>query len=396
MPSAAKGAKLERKAGINPKVHGNIPGVPVLTIFANRWACSNAGVHAPPQGGIHGSQACPAFSVMLSGGYEDDCDMGETFTYTGEGGRKAIEGANGKKSWSTKQCMDQEWVRGNKGLQLSHISGKPVRVVRGHTLLSRYAPVEGYRYDGLYKVTAATRAVGKTGFKTCQFTFERLPGQPDLPEQVLPPTPKKIKTDRARKTDERRTTDERSTNDDEPKMTHKLKSLNVSSASPASTAPPVSRAPPVAGPSRFEGSLDSRIAGSWAPRNPGVTDPRIARPAAPPRNPGVSDPRLARPAGPPRNPGVSDPRLARPAAPPRHPGVSDPRLAGASDLRLAGSSHIAGSSYSRTVASWGSAERPQAPAPESAKRKRVKMEDEEEEEDEDEFFYKSRTLGYPS
>jgi hypothetical protein len=41
------------------------------------------------------------------------------------------------------QCADQSWTRGNKSLQLSYESKVPVRVVRGHTLGSRYAPVEG-------------------------------------------------------------------------------------------------------------------------------------------------------------------------------------------------------------------------------------------------------------
>jgi len=35
--------------------------------------------------GIHGNPREGAFSVALSGGYEDDVDYGEYFTYTGEG-----------------------------------------------------------------------------------------------------------------------------------------------------------------------------------------------------------------------------------------------------------------------------------------------------------------------
>ena len=35
-----------------------------------------AGIHSGPDG---------AFSLALSGGYEDDIDLGECFTYTGEG-----------------------------------------------------------------------------------------------------------------------------------------------------------------------------------------------------------------------------------------------------------------------------------------------------------------------
>jgi len=35
-----------------------------------------AGIHPGPEG---------AYSIALSGGYEDDIDLGECFTYTGEG-----------------------------------------------------------------------------------------------------------------------------------------------------------------------------------------------------------------------------------------------------------------------------------------------------------------------
>ena len=41
----------------------------------------------PPVGGIAGSQNIGCYSIAMSGGYEDDEDHGETFSYTGSGGR---------------------------------------------------------------------------------------------------------------------------------------------------------------------------------------------------------------------------------------------------------------------------------------------------------------------
>lgn len=38
----------------------------------------------PPVAGIHGGEE-GAYSIALSGGYEDDIDLGDCFTYTGEG-----------------------------------------------------------------------------------------------------------------------------------------------------------------------------------------------------------------------------------------------------------------------------------------------------------------------
>ena len=40
----------------------------------------------PTVAGIHGSETDGCYSLALSGGYEDDIDLGDSFTYTGEGG----------------------------------------------------------------------------------------------------------------------------------------------------------------------------------------------------------------------------------------------------------------------------------------------------------------------
>lgn len=48
---------------------------------------SESGVHRPPVSGIHGREGEGAFSIVLSGGYEDDVDNGDEFFYTGSGGR---------------------------------------------------------------------------------------------------------------------------------------------------------------------------------------------------------------------------------------------------------------------------------------------------------------------
>lgn len=45
------------------------------------------GVHRPHVAGIHGREAHCAYSIVLSGGYEDDVDNGDEFIYTGSGGR---------------------------------------------------------------------------------------------------------------------------------------------------------------------------------------------------------------------------------------------------------------------------------------------------------------------
>lgn len=48
---------------------------------------AEAGIHRPQVSGIHGRKEEGAYSIVLSGGYEDDKDDGDTFFYTGSGGR---------------------------------------------------------------------------------------------------------------------------------------------------------------------------------------------------------------------------------------------------------------------------------------------------------------------
>ena len=55
--------------------------------FFHASQVSEVGVHRPPVAGIHGRETHCAYSIVLSGGYEDDVDNGDEFMYTGSGGR---------------------------------------------------------------------------------------------------------------------------------------------------------------------------------------------------------------------------------------------------------------------------------------------------------------------
>ena len=102
-----------------------------------------------------------AAPIVLSGGYEDDKDLGDEIIYTGAGGNDANSG---------KQVADQTWTnRGNAGLLKSMNEGLPVRVIRGHKHKSPFSPTSGYTYAGLYSVVDAWQETGKSGFKICRF-----------------------------------------------------------------------------------------------------------------------------------------------------------------------------------------------------------------------------------
>ncbi|KAI0365226.1 hypothetical protein BV20DRAFT_954754 [Pilatotrama ljubarskyi] len=167
----------------DPKTYGAIPGIPVGTWWETRQACSVDAVHAPWVAGISaGPQG--AYSVALSGGYEDDVDLGEAFTFTGSGGRD-LKGTKDKpKNLRTApQSCDQSFENPfNRALKKSCETKKPIRVIRGYKLDSQFAPAEGYRYDGLYTVEKAwmERGLNEGGFLVCKFALKRLPGQAPL------------------------------------------------------------------------------------------------------------------------------------------------------------------------------------------------------------------------
>ncbi|WAR31132.1 UHRF2-like protein [Mya arenaria] len=157
---------------------GPIPGVEVGTMWKFRVQVSEAGVHRPHVAGIAGRDSEGAFSIVLSGGYEDDTDNGDSFFYTGSGGRDL----SGNKRTAEQSC-DQTLTRMNRalakvcntpldakngGTAKDWRAGKPVRVVRNCKLAkhSEYAPEEeGYLEAQAQKEKEAEEGKGKKGGK---------------------------------------------------------------------------------------------------------------------------------------------------------------------------------------------------------------------------------------
>jgi putative restriction endonuclease len=151
------------------RVFGHIPGHKEGNRFESRAELSEAGVHRPVMAGISGSEREGADSIVLSGGYEDDEDLGDEIIYTGHGGRDAETGT---------QVTHQRLTRGNLALAYSSLNGLPVRVIRGAALDSPYAPRSGYRYDGLYLVEDYWQEPGRSGFRVWRYRLIKLPSIP--------------------------------------------------------------------------------------------------------------------------------------------------------------------------------------------------------------------------
>ncbi len=142
-------------------IFGEIPGIEEGHVFENRKEMMPSAFHRNWAVGIDGNKTKGSAAIVLSGGYEDDMDMGDEIIYTGAGGNDPN---------TKKQVKDQSWENTwNAGLLLSMNQGLPVRVIRGHTHRSEYSPQKGYVYAGLYSVVDAWQDTGKNGFKICRF-----------------------------------------------------------------------------------------------------------------------------------------------------------------------------------------------------------------------------------
>nr|XP_020666031.1 E3 ubiquitin-protein ligase UHRF2 isoform X2 [Pogona vitticeps] len=117
-------------------------------------------------------------------------DRGDEFTYTGSGGRDL----SGNKRIG-EHSFDQTLTHMNRALALNcdaplddkngaesknWRAGKPVRVVRSSKgrRISKYAPEEGNRYDGIYKVVKYWPEIGKCGFLVWRYLLRRDDAEP--------------------------------------------------------------------------------------------------------------------------------------------------------------------------------------------------------------------------
>ena len=147
------------------RLFGDIPGVRPGDWFPNRASLAESGVHPPGQAGISGDKELGADSIVLSGGYEDDEDLGDVIIYTGHGGNDPTTG---------RQDASQSLSRGNLALAISCREGLPVRVSRGSRVHSPYSPVHGYVYAGLYQVEGFWQERGRSGFNVWRFRLHAL------------------------------------------------------------------------------------------------------------------------------------------------------------------------------------------------------------------------------
>jgi len=176
---------------VGPHHFGPIPGVEVGQTYKFRKGASEAGVHRPPMAGISGTPKIGSQSIVLSGGYKDDVDEGDSFIYSGAGGRESSE-TGGR--IADCQSHDQTLDKTNAALAITMFPGltdperlnkagaesadwtrsKEVRVIRSDKMKhSDYAPKEGFRYDGIYKLARYWPERGQDGYIIYKYQFRR-------------------------------------------------------------------------------------------------------------------------------------------------------------------------------------------------------------------------------
>ena len=183
-----KPEKVEKPADI----FGEVQGFPVGSCWEMRAECCADLVHRATVAGIVGTPEAGCYSIVLNGGYPDDVDDGDVLTYTGSGGRSLKGTAANPKNLRTGPATHDQTLEGKEGrynaaLYKSYETGRPVRVVRGYKLDSKWAPLgidfggeANYRYDGLYTVEKAWHGLGLEGYKVWKFALKRQSGQPEI------------------------------------------------------------------------------------------------------------------------------------------------------------------------------------------------------------------------
>ncbi|XVF28506.1 hypothetical protein REPUB_Repub15cG0035200 [Reevesia pubescens] len=182
-----RAAALMRDRGLwlnrDKRIVGAIPGIEVGDIFFFRMELCVVGLHGQVQAGIdtlpasQSSNGEPiATSIIVSGGYEDDEDSGDSIVYTGQGGQDKFG----------RQSVNQKLEGGNLALERSMHYGIEVRVIRGiKNVHENRVSSKVYVYDGLYKILDCWFDMGKSGFGVFKYRLSRMEGQPEMGSSLM-------------------------------------------------------------------------------------------------------------------------------------------------------------------------------------------------------------------
>ena len=127
------------------------------------------GAHGHSQAGIHGDATMGAYSIVVSGGYDEfDRDESSSLWYCGPRSDKNTDPRLPAPS------------SGTQALYTSKETGKDVRVLRSGGGNTAWSPEVGIRYDGLYRVMSSGTTTNTLGGRVERFKLVRNQGQPPI------------------------------------------------------------------------------------------------------------------------------------------------------------------------------------------------------------------------
>ncbi|KAI8636143.1 PUA-like domain-containing protein [Parasitella parasitica] len=182
------------ECAVVPYFHvGKIPGVSVGQTWATKELLAEWGVHRAPSKQMIGNSKVGTVSILLAYGIIEDRDDGDEFIYSGLG-----RNSKKKSVHSNKQIGPQTLENGNIYLAITCNApvdakrgarainwrdSQPIRVCRASTFKAihpEFAPAEGFRYDGEYKIVKYwPYTEPTTGNVIWKFLFRR--DDPEMP-----------------------------------------------------------------------------------------------------------------------------------------------------------------------------------------------------------------------
>lgn len=144
------------------------------------------GAHGARISGIAGSKANGAYSIVVSGKYENlDADRGDMLSYSGS---QALENTDPEVPIISPYT---------EALRLSFQLRRPLRVLRCSRSNSPYSPSKGIRYDGLYTITGEETRFNTHGGAYIRFKLTRNANQLEI-DLTRPTAREKTLCDRVR------------------------------------------------------------------------------------------------------------------------------------------------------------------------------------------------------
>ncbi|XP_065337009.1 E3 ubiquitin-protein ligase UHRF1-like [Cloeon dipterum] len=142
-------------AVVVPENHfGKIPGVPSGRLWASRKDVCFWGVHRSLEASMCGAINVGVQSLCLSDSLEGDYDNGHWLEVSGGRDSKTRPRRLAGLDLALAQSCYAGLNAKEGAVSVDWMKGLPIRLVRGHRFgqVSRFAPPEGYRYEGIFKV----------------------------------------------------------------------------------------------------------------------------------------------------------------------------------------------------------------------------------------------------